>query len=743
MTETIQEWELTEEEREKRDRKIEERIAEELSVRPAQVRKTIELIDEGNTIPFIARYRKELTGSLDDGQLRILDERLNSLRNLEETKEDVIRKIGKQGKLTQELADEILQADTVKAVDDLYLPYKQKRQTRASKARDRGLEPLSEAMKAGQISSQESFDFEPFLSEEVPDSDAALQGARDIIAEEISETASIRDILRKNLWNSGHIVSKKQKDVDEEEAEIYEMYFDFLESIDTIPAHRILAMNRAEKEGFVKITLETTDDRNIFRIQRELTRGRDLDRDSFCFSQIREAVEDSYKRLLFPSIETEIRSELTEGADAESIEIFGDNLRPYLMQPPLKETVIMGLDPGFRTGCKLAVINENGSFLDSATIYPTAPKNDVSGSIATMEEMIQKYDVDLIAIGNGTASRETEQVVSQLIRSYDEKELYYAIVNESGASVYSASQLAEDEFPNLDVTIRGAISIARRIQDPLAELVKIEPKHIGVGQYQHDVNQKDLDKALDGVVESCVNAVGVDVNTASPSLLSYVAGVSNTVAKNILAHKEENGIYTSRKDLKEVKGLGPKTYEQCAGFIRVPESEEVLDNTGVHPESYEIARKLEGLDLDQINIKKKAEELEVGLPTLQDIIEELRKPGRDPREEMPKPVLRSDVLSMDDLEEGMELRGTVRNVVAFGCFVDIGVGQDGLVHISELGEAYYEDVSQIVQVSDIVNVKIISLDKKRERIGLSMKGMKQSDEIERLRQINAAKGQKK
>lgn len=737
MTEIIEkEVNLRMEDKEEQNKRIVAKIAEDLGIRESQVEKTIELIDEGNTIPFIARYRKEITGSLDDGQLRDLDEKLTSLRNLEEAKLDVIRKIADQGKLTEDLLQEIQSAETVKKVDDLYLPYRPKRRTRASTARERGLEPLATLLMEGKVESADDEQLLTFLTEEVPTVEDALQGARDIIAEDVAETASVREILRQNLWNSGTIHTDKQKDADPEEAQTYEMYFGLSEKVSAMPAHRVLATNRAEKAGVLKVRIDTTDERNIFRIVRETTKQSDLKPGSYSFKQVEEAVEDSYKRLLFPSIEKEIRQEMTSLADTESIRIFGDNLRPYLMQAPLKDMVVLGLDPGFRTGCKLAVIGANGSVLDHATIYPTAPKNDVAGSKKTMQKMIDKHNVGLIAIGNGTASRETEQVVSELIKEQDGKNIFYAIVNESGASIYSASKLAQEEFPQYDVTIRGAISIARRIQDPLAELVKIEPKHIGVGQYQHDVNQKELEETLEGVVESCVNNVGVNLNTASASLLGYISGISKTLAKNIEKYKEENGSFRSRKELKKVKGLGPKAFEQCAGFLRIPNGDNPLDNTAVHPESYDVAKKLVGENLDSLNIKEIAGELGVGVPTLKDIVTELQKPGRDPRDEMPSPILRSDVLSFEDLEEGMELKGTVRNVVAFGCFVDIGVKQDGLVHVSELGDGFYKDVSAIVQVTDIVSVKIISLDKQRERIGLTMKGIKQVDEIEERRKRN-------
>lgn len=710
---------------------IERQIAQEIGCRTEQVIKTAALLDDGNTIPFIARYRKEVTGSLDDEQLRLLETRLSALRNLLARKEEVVRKIEEQGKLTKQLREQIDQADTIKEVEDLYLPFRPKRRTRAGQARERGLEPLAEALIAGAVPADEAETYvQSFLNDDVPNGAAAFAGARDILAENMAETAVVRGLLRRNLHHSGSLETEVSVAEDEESAQVYRMYFHAKEPLSEMPAHRVLAINRAEKEGVLHVRIHTTDERNRFRIYRELTRGRDLGANAFCVRQVEDAVEDGYKRLLFPSIEKEVRQEITERADRESIDIFAKNLRPYLMQPPLKQTVVMGLDPGFRTGCKLAVIDENGAVVDYATIYPTEPKNDVVGAQRTMQRMIDRHGVSLIAIGNGTASRETEQVVAELIRKNAKRALHYAIVNESGASIYSASALGTEEFPDLDVTIRGAISIARRIQDPLAELVKIAPKHIGVGQYQHDVNQKSLELALEGVVESCVNSVGVNVNTASPALLSYVAGITKTVARNIVAYKEEHGAFRSREQLKEVKGLGPRAFTQCAGFLRIPGGEDPLDNTAVHPESYDIARRLLGEPLDALDIRRKAEELGVGEPTLRDIVEELKKPGRDPREEMPKPVLRSDVLSIDDLQEGMELHGTVRNVVAFGCFVDIGVKQDGLVHVSELGEGFFDDPSKVVQVSDVVQVRVLSVDTKRKRIALTMRGMKQSAEIE-------------
>ena len=722
--------------------RLEEQIARELGCKPEQVEKTIALIDEGNTIPFIARYRKEVTGSLTDEQLRVFEQRLKALRNLEQKKEEVRKKIEEQGALTEELKTAIAQAQTVKEVEDIYLPYRPKRRTRASDAKEKGLLPLAESLLAGEIL-DESWEMaiEAYLREEVPTPEDALSGARDIIAEWMSEKAEARALLRRNLQNSGVIRTiKVNEDVSDSDL-TYEMYFSMQEPVSEIPAHRVLAMNRAEKEGVIRVKIETTDERNCFRLLREMTRDTSVKPRSFCYTQIEMAVEDGYKRLLFPSIEKEVRQELTEKADEVSIGIFSANLKPYLMQPPLRGVAVIGLDPGYRTGCKVAAIDEHGAVLDYSTIYPTEPKNDVAGAKKLLARFIEKYGIQLIAIGNGTASRETEKVVAELIGELKRDNLHYAIVNESGASIYSASALGTEEFPDLDVTIRGAISIARRIQDPLAELVKIEPKHIGVGQYQHDVNQKALEEALEGVVEGCVNHVGVDVNTASPALLEYVAGISKRVAKNIVEYKEENGAFTARSQLHKVKGLGGKTFEQCAGFLRIPDGEEPLDNTAVHPESYEIAKALQQ-EKDWTSpetVKRLAKEWNVGTQTLEDIVEELQRPGRDPREDMPAPVLRSDVLSMEDLEEGMELRGTVRNVVAFGCFVDIGVKQDGLVHISEFDNKFYSDPSEIVKVSDVVTVRILEVDKKRERISLTMKGMKQDAVIEERKKSASGK----
>ena len=699
---------------------INKKIAEALKVTEKQVEDTIKLIDEGNTIPFISRYRKEITGNLSDTDLRQLDELLIYLRSLEQRKEDVIRLIDEQGKLTDELKKKIENAEKIQEVEDLYLPYKQKKRTRATIAKEKGLEPLAELILSLNAKDNEIEKLaESLLDEEkeLVTIDDAIKGAMDIIAEIISETIEFRDIVRIEARTNGGIISSK---VPDKEDSTYDMYYDFAERIKYLKPHRILAMFRGEKEGILKLKYDFNDDLNISKILYILSKDTNYIGHKF----IEEALKDGYKRLLLPSIETEIKNELKEMADNESIKVFAGNLKPYLMQPPLKEAVIIGLDPGYRTGCKVAVISEHGKVLDYSTIYPTKPREDIEGSKKVLKKFINKYGVNIIAIGNGTASRETESMVSDLIEELGKKDLFYSIVNEAGASIYSASKLGDEEFPDLDVTIRGAISIARRIQDPLAELVKIEPQHIGVGQYQHDVNQKQLRETLNNVVEDCVNAVGINVNTASPALLNYVSGISKTVAKNIVAYKEENGPFKSRTELNKVKGLGPKAFVQCAGFLRIPESENILDNTGVHPESYNIADKILGEDLKKFQISKKAEELGVGIPTLVDIVNELKKPGRDPRDEMPKPILRSDVLSIDDLEEGMILKGTVRNVVDFGCFVDIGIKNDGLVHVSQMSDKFIKHPKDLVKVADIVDVKIIGIDKERGKVALSMKGIK-------------------
>ncbi len=754
-------------------------LCQEFNIKAFQVENTVKLIDEGNTIPFIARYRKEQTGSLDDVVLRDLYERLMYLRNLEARKEEVVRLIDEQGKLTEELRDEILNADVLQRVEDLYRPFKQKKSTRASKAKEKGLEGLANIILAqdvlqGNLEKMAS----PYIDEEkgVKNSKEAFEGACDIIAEIISDNADYRKHIRELFAADGKLISEA---VDENEKTVYEMYYKYEEDLKTIANHRILAVNRGENEKKLKVKLSTPDERAINYLKsNEIKNEAAITTDYYI-----QAIMDSYKRLISPSIEREVRNILTERAEEEAIKVFGKNTKNLLMVPPVKDIRILAIDPSFRTGCKLAILDETGKFLEQGVIYPNEPKNEVEKSQKIMTELIKKYDIDVITIGNGTASRETEQVVADMLSRIDKK-ITYTIVSEAGASVYSASKLAQEEYPDLDVTIRGAISIGRRLQDPLAELVKIDPKSIGVGQYQHDVNQPKLGQELDGVVEDCVNSVGVDLNTASPALLQYVSGVSKTIAKNLVKYREENGKFVNRKELLKVKQLGDKAFEQCAGFMRISDGDNPLDRTAVHPESYEIAEnllkklgytiedvrtgnlkdinerimnvkvkeddsklkmtsknnRLHGLEaLSQVNFKQEkkparenyqakvkvlADELNIGVPTLTDIIEELKKPGRDPRDEMPKVIFRSDVVKFEDLETGMKLTGTVRNVVDFGAFVDIGVKQDGLVHLSEMSDKYIKNPMEVVQVGDTVNVTIISIDKERQRIGLSMKTKK-------------------
>ena len=698
---------------------INEILANELNIRKDQVEKTVALIDEGNTIPFIARYRKEVTGDLSDTILRDLDTRLTYLRNLEERKSDVLRLIDELGELTDALATSIRRATTLQAVEDIYRPFRPKKRTRATIAKEKGLAPLAEYLCSLQARTGDSLrEAEKYLSEEhhVTCVDDALQGAMDIIAEQVSDDPVYRDIVRHDTYQKGTLRVKGDPTA---ENQTYAMYEEFEEPIRQLKPHRILALFRGEKEGILKLTFDANHEINTSRILKKLIDNPKHD----SYPYLEEAVLDGYKRLLYPSVETEIRSSLKELADSESIKVFAGNLKPYLMQSPLTGHVIMGIDPGYRTGCKLAVISKLGEFLESTTIYPTKPQERIREAIDVMKKLIQKHGVTVISIGNGTGSRETEKVVADMLDEIGSSNLHYTITSESGASIYSASKLAEEEFPQLDVTIRGAISIARRLQDPLAELVKIEPKHIGVGQYQHDVNQKQLNETLETVVEDCVNHVGVDVNRASVALLSYVSGISKTVAKNIITYKEQNGAFTDRMKLLKVKGLGPKAFEQSAGFLRISESKNPLDNTAVHPESYPIAEKLIGQPYDQLNLERVAKELGVGLPTLKDIIAELKKPGRDPREDMPKPILRSDVLSIADLEVGMELTGTVRNVVDFGAFVDIGIKNDGLVHVSEISNRFIKHPSEVLKVADIVRVKILKIDRDRGKVGLTMKGI--------------------
>lgn len=692
-----------------------QKLSEELDIKYDNVVKTVELLDEGNTIPFIARYRKEITGNLTDETLRQLNDRLTYLRNLQERKDDITRLIDEQGKLTEDLKKQIDEATILTELEDIYLPFKPKKRTRGSIAVELGLQPVADMImdKTHSLSEIEKKASEFVNGEEIKTVDDAISKSLDIIAEFVSEQKVFRDIVRNSFITDGVM---KTEEKNEDESGTYKMYYDYSEKVKDVKAHRVLAVFRGEKEGFLKVSFILNDDYNIFKIMRKIARQNDFE----TYDLIEKAVKDSYKRLIVPSIETEVRQSMKEMADDESIGVFKSNLKPYLMQPPIKETAIIGLDPGFRTGCKVAVISEYGDFLDSAVIYVTDARKQIQRADETLKEFIDKYNVKLIAIGNGTASRETEKYVSDLLAQIDE-EIFYAIVNEAGASIYSASKLAIEEFPDLDVTIRGAISIARRIQDPLAELVKISPQSIGVGQYQHDVNQKKLKSSLEEVVEDCVNTVGVNINTASSALLNYVSGITKTTAKNIVDYKIENGPFTNRQEILKVKGIGPKAFVQCAGFLRIPESEEILDNTEVHPESYEIAKRIMKYDLDDIDVKKLSEELEVGEPTLRDIIEELKKPGRDPHDEMPKPVLRQDVLSIDDLEEGMIVTGTVRNVVDFGAFIDIGIKEDGLCHISKMSNSYIKNPREVCEVSDTVKVKIIGIDKERGLVSLSMK----------------------
>lgn len=692
-----------------------QKLSEELDIKYDNVVKTVELLDEGNTIPFIARYRKEITGNLTDETLRQLNDRLTYLRNFQERKDDITRLIDEQGKLTEDLKKQIDEATILTELEDIYLPFKPKKRTRGSIAVELGLQPVADMImeKTHSLSEIEKKASEFVNGEEIKTVDDAISKSLDIIAEFVSEQKVFRDIVRNSFITDGVM---KTEEKNEDESGTYKMYYDYSEKVKDVKAHRVLAVFRGEKEGFLKVSFILNDDYNIFKIMRKIARTNDFE----TYDLIEKAVKDSYKRLIVPSIETEVRQGMKEMADDESIGVFKSNLKPYLMQPPIKETAIIGLDPGFRTGCKVAVISEYGDFLDSAVIYVTDARKQIQRADETLKEFIDKYNVKLIAIGNGTASRETEKYVSDLLAQIDD-EIFYAIVNEAGASIYSASKLAIEEFPDLDVTIRGAISIARRIQDPLAELVKISPQSIGVGQYQHDVNQKKLKSSLEEVVEDCVNTVGVNINTASSALLNYVSGITKTTAKNIVDYKIENGPFTNRQEILKVKGIGPKAFVQCAGFLRIPESEEILDNTEVHPESYEIAKQIMKYDLNDIDVKKLSEELEVGEPTLRDIIEELKKPGRDPRDEMPKPVLRQDVLSIDDLEEGMIVTGTVRNVVDFGAFIDIGIKEDGLCHISKMSNSYIKNPREVCEVSDTVKVKIIGIDKERGLVSLSMK----------------------
>lgn len=714
---------------------INDKLAKELGLKLNVINNIIELLDSGNTVPFIARYRKEMTGGLSDEVLRKLEERLTYLRNLEDRKEAVIKIIEEQGNLTEEIKMFLEKAETLTEVEDIYRPFKPKKRTRATIALEKDLKPLAETILNGNFKGNINEEAKKFISEEkgVKSEEEAIKGALDIIAEIISDEAKYRKWIRNFVYNEGIIETKGES----EESTPFEMYYDYSEEVKKIPPHRILAINRGEKEKVLSVKITSNEEKIINYLENDL-----LKKNSHTDELLKEAIKDSLKRLIYPSIEREIRSELTDKGEEGAINIFKENLKSLLLQAPIKGKVVMGFDPGFRTGCKVAVLDSTGKFLENTTVYPTAPKNDIEGTKNKLKELINKYDVDVISLGNGTASRESEEVISEMIKEIKNetgKEIAYVIVSEAGASVYSASKLATKEYPDLDVTVRGAISIGRRLQDPLAELVKIDPKAIGVGQYQHDVSQKRLEESLNGVVEDSVNKVGVDLNTATPSLLTHISGINTSIADNIVAYREENGEFKTRKELLKVKRLGQKAFEQCAGFLRVMESDNPLDNTSVHPESYDVAKKLIevlGYTIDDLknknlkDIEKRTEEkgisnlakqLQVGEPTLKDIIKELQKPGRDPREDMPKPILKTGVIDLKDLKPGMTLMGTVRNVSDFGAFVDIGVHQDGLVHKSQMADRFVKHPLDVVKVGDIIKVRILEVDEKRKRISLSMK----------------------
>ena len=718
---------------------IEERLAKELGLKLNQVNNVIEMLDEGNTVPFIARYRKERTGGLSDEVLRKLSERLTYLRNLEERKADISRLINEQGKLTEEISKSLEKAETLTEVEDIYRPYKPKKRTRATIAKEKGLGDLADLILSGKFKDDLLAEASKYINEEkgVNNVDEALLGAQDIIAESISEEAKFRKYIRELTLREGTIESKGAS----EDTTPYEMYYDYSEEVKNIPPHRILAINRGEKEKVLSVKINVNEEKVIKYLEGKLLKNNEITDE-----QMKIAIKDAYKRLIFPSIEREVRSELTDKGEEGAINIFKENLKALLMQAPIKGKTVMGYDPGFRTGCKVAILDKTGKFLENVAVYPTVPKKDIEGTKKTLKALIAKYDVDVISLGNGTASRESEEVIAEMISEIKKetgKEVSYVIVSEAGASVYSASELGTKEYPDLDVTVRGAISIGRRLQDPMAELVKIDPKAIGVGQYQHDVTQKRLEESLKGVVEDSVNKVGVDLNTATPSLLTYVSGINAAIAKNIVDYRNENGGFKNRKELLKVKRLGQKAYEQCAGFLRVPESDELLDNTSVHPESYGEAKKLIEIlgytkdDLKNRNladieervkekgIKNIEKDIEIGELTLKDIIKELQKPGRDPRDEMPKPILKTGIIDLKDLNPGMVLMGTVRNVSDFGAFVDIGVHQDGLVHKSQMANRFVKHPLDIVKVGDIIKVKILEVDSKRKRISLTMKDIKE------------------
>ena len=718
---------------------IEERLAKELGLKLNQVINVIEMLDEGNTVPFIARYRKERTGGLSDEILRKLSERLVYLRNLEERKADISRLINEQGKLTEEISKALEKAETLTEVEDIYRPYKPKKRTRATIAKEKGLGDLADLILSGKFKGDLLAEASKYINEEkgVNNVDEALLGAQDIIAESISEEAKFRKYIRELTLREGTIESKGAS----EDTTPYEMYYDYSEEVKNIPPHRILAINRGEKEKVLSVKININEEKVIKYLEDKL-----LNNNEITDEQMKIAIRDAYKRLIFPSIEREVRGELTDKGEEGAINIFKENLKALLMQAPIKGKTVMGYDPGFRTGCKVAILDKTGKFLENVAVYPTVPKKDIEGTKKTLKALIAKYDVDVISLGNGTASRESEEVIAEMISEIKKetgKEVSYVIVSEAGASVYSASELGTKEYPDLDVTVRGAISIGRRLQDPMAELVKIDPKAIGVGQYQHDVTQKRLEESLKGVVEDSVNKVGVDLNTATPSLLTYVSGINAAIAKNIVDYRNENGGFKNRKELLKVKRLGQKAYEQCAGFLRLPESDELLDNTSVHPESYGEAKKLIEIlgytkeDLKNRNlsdieervkekgIKNIEKDIEIGELTLKDIIKELQKPGRDPRDEMPKPILKTGVIDLKDLKPGMILMGTVRNVSDFGAFVDIGVHQDGLVHKSQMANRFVKHPLDIVKVGDVIKVKILEVDPKRKRISLTMKDIKE------------------
>ena len=707
------------------------KLREEFGITQSQAENTVRLLDEGNTVPFIARYRKEMTGSLDDQIIRQLSERLTALRNLEDRRTQVRTAIAEQGRLTDALAAKLDAAQTQTEIEDIYRPFRPKRRTRASIAKEKGLQPLADIIWGQKLIGTPEEAAKAFVDsgQGVDTVLDARNGAMDILAEQISDDADLRKLLREETIKCGAIVSKKTKD----EPSVYEMYYDYREPLKKAAGHRVLAMNRGEKEGFLSVKIEGEEEKLLQRMERRLIR-----RSSDTADILREVIADSYKRLIAPSLEREIRNDLTEKAEEAAIGVFRENLRQLLLQPPISGKVVLALDPAYRTGCKIAVIDATGKPLETTVVYPTPPQNKTAEAEKKLLALVEKYGVDLISIGNGTASRESELFVAEMLKK-TKRRVQYIIANEAGASVYSASKLGAEEFPDYDVSLRSAVSIGRRIQDPLAELVKIDPKSIGVGQYQHDMNQKRLSEALSGVVEDCVNSVGVDLNTASPALLSYVAGIHATVAKNILKYREEHGKFTARRELLKVAKLGPKAYEQCAGFLRLPESEMPLDRTGVHPESYAAAegllalcgygladvaaKRVSGLAKKIKSPEKTAAELGIGVPTLEDIMRELEKPGRDPREDAPAPVLRSDVLSMEDLQEGMVLTGTVRNVIDFGVFVDIGVHQDGLVHISQICDRFIKHPLEAVRLGDVVRVKVLSVDLQKKRIALTMKGV--------------------